>query len=90
VVLAGPLAAVSFSRLLNIPKKRVDCRLELLHSALSILLSSVSSVRLLQVLFRDFLADTNKRETNLFWVDSSQEGFAFRNGKRVRISLLRE
>ncbi|KAM7189729.1 hypothetical protein V8F33_009868 [Rhypophila sp. PSN 637] len=57
VVLASPLPATSLARLINIPQKRVDCRLDLLHLVLSIPPLSSSPVRLLHLSFRDFLLD---------------------------------
>ena len=69
VILASPLPAASLARLLGVSKKRVDSRLDFLHSVLSVPASSDSPVRLLHLSFRDFLVDPEKRETNPLWVD---------------------
>jgi len=71
IILSSPLPAASLARLLNISQKRVNYRLDLLHSVLSIP-SSESSMRLLHLSFRDFLLNPEKRETNPFWVDKQQ------------------
>jgi hypothetical protein len=72
VILSSPLPAASLARLFNISQRRVDSKLDLLHSVLSIPSSSSPSVRLLHLSFRDFLLDPEKRETNPFWVDEQQ------------------
>jgi hypothetical protein len=69
VILARPLSTTSLAQLLGISKARVDHTLDLLHSVLSIPSNPDIPVRLLHVSFRDFLLDTEKRETNPFWVD---------------------
>ncbi|KFY28387.1 hypothetical protein V491_00489 [Pseudogymnoascus sp. VKM F-3775] len=69
VILASPLSTISLARLLGIPKRAVDTRIDLLHSVLSIPSNPNIPVRLLHLSFRDFLLDTEKRETNPFWVD---------------------
>jgi hypothetical protein len=72
VILADPLSTFSLASLLGIPKKVVDCRLDLLHSVLSIPANQDSPVRLLHLSFRDFLLDTQKRGKSLFWVDERE------------------
>jgi len=69
VILASPLSTTSLSRLLNIPKARVDHTLDLLHSVLSIPSNSDTPVRLFHLSFRDFLFDAEKREKHPFWLD---------------------
>ena len=69
IVLASPLSATSLNRLLRVPEGTVDNRTDLLHSVLSIPSHPDHPIRLLHLSFRDFLVDTEKRETNLFWVD---------------------
>ncbi|KAF7952118.1 uncharacterized protein EAE97_001615 [Botrytis byssoidea] len=69
VILASPLSATSLDRLLGVPEGTVDSRTDLLHSVLSIPSRSDHPIRLLHLSFRDFLTDTEKRETNPFWVD---------------------
>ena len=69
VVLADPLSTVSFASLLGIPRKTVECKLDLLHSLLSIPTNRDSPVRLLHLSFRDFLLDPEKREkTHSGWM----------------------
>ena len=69
VILASPLSATSLDRLLGVPEGTVDSRTDLLHSVLSIPSRPDNPIRLLHLSFRDFLVDTEKRETNPFWVD---------------------
>ncbi|PQE03932.1 vegetative incompatibility HET-E-1 protein [Rutstroemia sp. NJR-2017a BVV2] len=69
VILASPLSATSLDRLLGVPEGTVDSRIDLLHSVLSIPSRPDHPIRLLHLSFRDFLVDTEKRETNPFWVD---------------------
>jgi hypothetical protein len=69
IILANPLSASSLSHLVDIPKRVVEYRLDLLHSALNIPPEPESPVRLLHVSFRDFLLDPEKRGTSPFWVD---------------------
>ncbi|KAB8293705.1 hypothetical protein EYC80_009191 [Monilinia laxa] len=69
VILASPLSATSLDRLLGVPEGTVGSRTDLLHSILSIPSRPDHPIRLLHLSFRDFLTDTEKRETNPFWVD---------------------
>ncbi|OBT55950.1 hypothetical protein VE04_03623 [Pseudogymnoascus sp. 24MN13] len=69
IILASPLSATSLDRLLGVPEGTVDSRTDLLHSVLSVPSRPDHPIRLLHLSFRDFLVDTEKRETNPFWVD---------------------
>jgi hypothetical protein len=69
VVLESPLSIASLEQLLKIPQKRIMCRLDSLHSILSIPDSEDVPVRLLHLSFRDFLVDPQKMGKSLFWVD---------------------
>jgi hypothetical protein len=69
IILASPLSTTSLDRLLGVPEGTVDSRTDLLHSVLSIPSLPDHPIRLLHLSFRDFLVDTEKRETNPFWVD---------------------
>ncbi|KAL6405855.1 vegetative incompatibility protein HET-E-1 [Ilyonectria robusta] len=69
VILASPLSPCALAQMLSVSKDTIDDRLDLLHSVLSIPLSSSSPVRLLHLSFRDFLVDAEKRGKNPFWVD---------------------
>lgn len=72
VILSNPLSTASLARLLGIPKSIIDCRLDLLHSVLSIPSNAESPVRLLHLSFRDFLVDPEKSTSNPFWVDEKK------------------
>ncbi|KAI9763279.1 MAG: hypothetical protein M1839_006522, partial [Geoglossum umbratile] len=72
ITLESPLSVISLAHLLGIPKEDVSCRLDLLHSVLSIPVSEDMPVRLLHLSFRDFLVDPQKRGKNPFWVDKRE------------------
>lgn len=57
VLLEDPLSALSLSSLLEIPLKDVGERSRHLHSVLNIVNDRDASVRLLYLLFRDFLEE---------------------------------
>ena len=69
VILANPLSIISLASLLRISEDDIICRLDLLHSVLSIPTNQAHPVRLLHLSFRDFLLDPLKREKSPFWVD---------------------
>ena len=69
VVLETPLSTASLARLLHISKDDVTCRLDSLHSVLSISDRDDIPVRLLHLSFREFLVDASKKEKSPFWVD---------------------
>jgi hypothetical protein len=68
VVLESPLSTLSLARLLHISKDDVTCRLDSLHSVLSIPDRDDIPVRLLHLSFREFLIDESKKKSP-FWVD---------------------
>jgi WD40 repeat protein len=72
IVLAEPLGTSPLARLLKIDKGTIDCRLDPLHSVLSIPSSPDVPIRLLHLSFREFLLDPDKREKSLFWVDERE------------------
>ncbi len=72
VVLEIPFSIASLAHLLNIPKEDIRCRLDLLHSVLSIPVDENMPVRLIHSSFRDFLLDTQKRGKSPFWVDEKE------------------
>ncbi|KAI1593030.1 WD40 repeat [Pyrenophora tritici-repentis] len=80
VVLESPLSAVSLARLLQVPQEEIQCRLDSLHSVLSVPDSEDAPVRLLHLSFREFLVDPQKKGKSLFWVDeeSTHSKLAFR------------
>ncbi|PQE09262.1 Vegetative incompatibility HET-E-1 protein [Rutstroemia sp. NJR-2017a BBW] len=72
IVLARPLSATSLDLLLGLSEGTADNKVDLLHSVLSIPSDPNLPIRLLHLSFRDFLVDTEKRETNPFWVDEKE------------------
>jgi hypothetical protein len=72
VVLESPLSIISIARLLDIPKDDITCRLDSLHSVLSIPDSEDVPVRLLHLSFREFLVDPQKQGKSPFWVDEKE------------------
>jgi hypothetical protein len=69
VVLESPLSAVSLARLLQVPQEEIQCRLDSLHSVLSVPSNKDAPVHLLHLSFRKFLVDPQKQGKSLFWVD---------------------
>jgi hypothetical protein len=72
VVLESPLSAVSLARLLQVSQEEIQCRLDSLHSVLSVPDSKDTPVRLLHLSFREFLVDPQKQGKSLFWVDKKR------------------
>jgi nucleoside phosphorylase len=72
VVLESPLSITSLSRLLQIPQTELECRLDPLHSVLSVPDTVDVPVRLLHLSFRDFLIDCQRRDKSQFWVDARE------------------
>ncbi|KAL6161193.1 hypothetical protein ACJQWK_08462 [Exserohilum turcicum] len=72
VILASPLPVGPLARLLQVPKKQVECRLDALHSVLSIPDREDVPIRLLHLSFREFLLDPQKQGKNPFWVDEKR------------------
>ncbi|EDU43562.1 vegetative incompatibility protein HET-E-1 [Pyrenophora tritici-repentis Pt-1C-BFP] len=79
VVLESPLSTVSLARLLQVPREEIQCRLDSLHSVLSVPDSEDAPVRLLHLSFREFLVDPQKQGKSPFWVDekSTHKKLAF-------------
>jgi hypothetical protein len=69
VVLEIPLPIASLACLLRDPQEDIKCRLDSLHSVLSIPDSEDIPIRLLHLSFRDFLVDPQKQVKSSFWVD---------------------
>ncbi|KAF2030467.1 vegetative incompatibility protein HET-E-1 [Setomelanomma holmii] len=69
VVLESPLSAVSLARLLQVPQEEIKCRLDSLHSVLSVPDSENVPVRLLHLSFREFLVSSQNQGKSPFWVD---------------------
>ncbi|KAI9777314.1 MAG: hypothetical protein M1839_008922 [Geoglossum umbratile] len=72
VVLESPLSISSLAHLSQISKEDIRCRLDSLHSVLSIPNSEDLPVRLLHLSFRDFLVDPQKKGKSPFWVDKRE------------------
>ncbi|EUC26918.1 hypothetical protein COCCADRAFT_31441, partial [Bipolaris zeicola 26-R-13] len=72
VILASPLPVGPLGRLLQAPKKQVKCRLDALHSVLSIPDREDVPIRLLHLSFREFLLDPQKQGKSPFWVDEKR------------------
>lgn len=69
VILESPLSTVSLARLLHVPQRQVRCRLDPLHSILSIPNDDDLPITLLHLSFREFLVDPQKQGKTPFWVD---------------------
>ena len=72
IVLEAPLSIHSLAILLGLPREDIRCRLDSLHSVLSIPTDERLPVRLLHLSFRDFLLDPQKRGNSPFWIDESE------------------
>jgi NACHT domain len=72
VLLASPLSTVSLARLLDIPEEVINCRLDSLHSVLSVPIDRQLPIRLLHLSFREFLIDSQKESKCPFWVDDKK------------------
>jgi hypothetical protein len=68
IILATPLSINSLSHLIDRESDDVKCRLDQLHSVLSVPNNFDTPVRLLHLSFRDFLLDHHK-EKSRFWID---------------------
>jgi hypothetical protein len=69
VVLERPLSIASLACLLQVPKEDIKCRLDFLHSVLSIPDSEDVPIRLFHLSFREFLVDRHKKGKSVFWVN---------------------
>jgi hypothetical protein len=69
VVLESPLSVISLACLLQVPQEDITCRLDSLHSVLSISRNKNAPIRLLHLSFREFLVDPRKQGQSPFWVD---------------------
>jgi hypothetical protein len=72
VVLESPLSVVSLACLLQIPQTQVECRLDSLHSVLSVPNNRDVPIRLLHLSFREFLVDPQKQGKRSFWIDEKE------------------
>lgn len=68
IILATPLSMNSLSQLIDRGPDNVKCRLDRLHSVLSVPNDFNSPVRLLHLSFRDFLLDHHKHKGD-FWIN---------------------
>lgn len=72
VVLKSPLPIASLAHLLNIPKKDISCKLNLLHSVLNIPVDEDMPIRLLHLSFCNFFLNLQKRGNSPFRVDEKE------------------
>ena len=72
VILEEPLAPESLSKLLSVPRRRIERRLDTLHSVLDIPTDPDQPIRLLHLSFREFLLDPKKQGNFELWVDERQ------------------
>lgn len=72
VMLWSPVSINTLANLLGLSKVDVGCRLDSLHSVLSVPNNNDVPVRLLHLSFRDFLVDPQKRGKSPLWVDERQ------------------
>jgi hypothetical protein len=72
IILADPLSMDSLTRLLRVPREILECRLDPLHSVLSIPVNPISPIRLLHLSFREFLLDPEKEGNSVFWVNEKE------------------
>ncbi|KAH7490457.1 hypothetical protein FOMA001_g2259 [Fusarium oxysporum f. sp. matthiolae] len=86
ITLANPLSMRALALLLDVDVNKVTTRLRVLHSVLEVPESLDSPVRLLHLSFRDYLIDSENKETVEFWVD---EKLAHRNLAKQCLRLMR-
>ncbi|CEI63439.1 unnamed protein product [Fusarium venenatum] len=72
ILLKTPLSMSALAQLINTTEETIYRRLDMIHSFLKISRTLTSPIRLLHLLFRDFLLDLEKGGTNKFWVDEKQ------------------
>ncbi|KAI9774444.1 MAG: hypothetical protein M1839_001727 [Geoglossum umbratile] len=72
VILESPLSISSLAHFFRISKEDIRCRVDSLHSVLSIPNSEDLPIRLLHLSFRDFLVDPQKKDKSPFWVDERE------------------
>tara|TARA_R110002003_G_scaffold31_5_gene1887 strand:+ start:7912 stop:9360 length:1449 start_codon:yes stop_codon:yes gene_type:complete len=72
VLLLEPLSVNSISDLIGMSKFDVGCRLDALHSVLSVPDDDSLPVRLLHLSFRDFLLDPQKQGKSPLWIDEGK------------------
>jgi len=72
VLLEAPLTVSALSKLIDVPKRSIYHRLEILRSVLNYPETAESPIRLLHLSFRDFLLDPEKEGMNRCWIDEKQ------------------
>jgi hypothetical protein len=72
ILLSSPLSVNALARLLHIETEDINNRLNSLHSVLDIPDDLDSPVRLLHLSFRDFLLDSERKDSNPFWTDKRE------------------
>ena len=69
ILLAAPLSISALAQILGVSGRDINDRLALLHSVISVPQAKGSGIHLLHLSFRDFLVNSDVRETNPFWID---------------------
>lgn len=69
VVLLSPLSISWLSKLLNVSKFDIGCRLDSLHSVIHVPNHGKDPIRILHLSFRDFLLDSRKEGKSPLWID---------------------
>jgi hypothetical protein len=69
ILLASPLSVNALAQLLNLERDDIDNRLDSLHSVLDIPNDLDAPIRLLHLSFRDFLLDSEEKNSSRFWID---------------------
>ncbi|RFN52392.1 vegetative incompatibility protein het-e-1 [Fusarium flagelliforme] len=91
ILLEAPLTVSALSKLIDVPKRSIYHRLEVLRSVLNYPETAESPIRLLHLSFRDFLLDPEKEGMNKFWVDEKQgHGRVAAHCLRILKSCLKE
>lgn len=72
VFLAIPLPTSALAEILDIPKRQIDAQLDFLHSVLRVPSDPNLPVTVLHLSFRDFLVNTESRDSHEFWMDENE------------------
>ncbi|PHH84257.1 hypothetical protein CDD83_2239 [Cordyceps sp. RAO-2017] len=91
VILQKPLTTFALAQILEVEKRVIDDRLDLLRTVIDVPSSSASPVRLFHLYFRNFLLDPDNRDSSPFWVDKELTHAALAaNCLRVMMKHLRQ
>ncbi|CAG9975909.1 unnamed protein product [Clonostachys byssicola] len=70
-----PLSARGLANILQLPERKVESRLDLLHSCLNVPSEPELPVRILHLSFRDFLVDPSRKDQSIFWINQQVTHF---------------